>query len=78
MTITEVTFNTGTFEQKATVVHNFDEYGFDIHKAVKAWKSRSVNQTVQMFCRYIRNRNTAFICMPLEEAIKVSNHLNNI
>ena len=77
MTRETITIGRGLSRSVHQVIHNLDEFGVDIHKAVAAWIPRRHNLTVEMFCRYIRQRDLNFICLPLTEAISISNHLNS-
>lgn len=60
------------------VLHNLDDFGMDIHKAASAWVTKRHNLTIEMFCRYIRQRNLSFVCLPLEEAKLISNTVKQI
>lgn len=77
MQTTTVSIGRGLCLMPVEVVHNLDEFGANIQKAADAWYPRRHNTTVEMFCRYIRQRDTKFICIPLEEALKISNHLKS-
>ena len=78
MQTSTVTIGRGLCLTPVTVVHNLEEFGADIQKAAYAWYPRRHNTTVEMFCRYIRQRDVKFICIPLTEAVKISNHLKSV
>lgn len=78
MTTSIVNIGRGLSLTPVQVVHNLDEFGMNIQKAADAWYPRRHNTTVEMLCRYIRQRDIKFICLPLTEAIVISNHLNQI
>lgn len=75
MTTSVVNIGKGISLRPVEVVHNLDDYGMDIQKAADAWFPRRYTTTVEMFCRYIRQRNLNFICLPLSEAQRISNYL---
>lgn len=77
MTITTLTIEKGINKTSFEVVHNLDEFCFSLEKAVKIWSVQHTTLTPEMFCRYIRQRNSHFICMPLSEALKVAQLFNN-
>lgn len=75
MEVASVTIGQGLSKTSFNVLHNLDDFGFDIQRAANAWVTKRHNLTIEMFCRYIRQQNGAFICVTLEEARKISNHL---
>lgn len=77
MTTTIVNIGRGLSLTPVQVIHNLDDFGFDIQKAADAWIPRRHNLSITMFVRYIRQQNDAFICVTLEEAEKIRFHLNS-
>lgn len=72
MTTTTLNIGAGVSRAMFKVTHNLDEFGMSIEKAFCHWRVNRRNLTADMFCRYIRQKDKSFICLPEEEAQRIA------